>query len=634
MRDDEPVGADEMQAGAACDAVGVVERTAEHLARMESEWRHLRRAYANHPVVTITPVQDDAAAFSAEFQIDYRLRTMALDEAGEVQFLNEASLHVWLAPGFPQEPPLVRPIGKLFHPNLADAGMNLESIWRKDDSLAALVAQIGEILMFRKIDQVGAVNAAALSWALQNPALLPTDADVFPDNASAVRDALAELDAALKRVMGLVQKPIAGSPATVAAMIPPLAVLEPLQKKISQSVADLMRYVNEPRAAQDGVIAATVREAESKFRECRADIAAFEQLVSWRQYMDLFVAGRSLEKQILEWGSAGLQAFFLANASGTFGPFQFQEQIDLGGTLIAVRSDRPGRIEVLDAGSQKILGDSVKGAVSLLLGKREGFAGHPTQFRLTGNCAALAAQLELVQTRATEAIAKLQRPVTGASGWCAATCAVLADAHQQQNLRDAHRKTNHRWKNLISDLRRLGKFKDRLATYHLIERISEHLPLLIAELAPANARWPASAAVAKAPDNATQYFEPVEKSKQEMVRQLSERLSNSQLTGSDALPPPRVLDRLPEALENLKPMINDAALARLLAPIEAALGVELPVKLQTAADEKSPSRAEASPISASAASLDFPEEFTSQIASLSVASPPDQGADESTAAPP
>ncbi len=56
--------------------------------------------------------------------------------------------------------------------------------------------------------------------------------------------------------------------------------------------------------------------------------------------MDMFGKARGIEKQITEWGSAGIQAFFLTNSSGTFGPFQFEEPLDLGGTRIVIRNTR------------------------------------------------------------------------------------------------------------------------------------------------------------------------------------------------------------------------------------------------------------------------------------------------------
>ena len=44
--------------------------------------------------------------------------------------------------------------------------------------------------------------------------------------------------------------------------------------------------------------------------------------------------------------SAGVHAFFLTNASGSFGPFQFEEPLDLGGTRIVVHNIQGGVIEV------------------------------------------------------------------------------------------------------------------------------------------------------------------------------------------------------------------------------------------------------------------------------------------------
>ena len=102
------------------------------LVRIENEWRKAQRAFAYHPIIGIAPLGGDPPH---EYQIDYRVRSLAMNEMGELQYVDEVSMQIWLPPGFPNQAPVVRPMIDVFHPNISADGVFLTNLCQASDSL-------------------------------------------------------------------------------------------------------------------------------------------------------------------------------------------------------------------------------------------------------------------------------------------------------------------------------------------------------------------------------------------------------------------------------------------------------------------------------------------------------------------
>ncbi|MGA2500295.1 MAG: hypothetical protein ABSH20_21345, partial [Tepidisphaeraceae bacterium] len=152
-----------------------VQRDVPHLERLENEWRRLQRAFAYHPHVRVMALEGDPPD---QYQIDYRFRTVLMDEAGQLQYSTTCSVHVWLPPEFPHEPPLVRPVSDLFHPNVVPEGINIDRYWTSTRStLVDVVAGVGAMLCYQDFDAENAWNPAAAEWTHANPRIFPLDPD-------------------------------------------------------------------------------------------------------------------------------------------------------------------------------------------------------------------------------------------------------------------------------------------------------------------------------------------------------------------------------------------------------------------------------------------------------------------------
>ncbi|MDB5300136.1 MAG: hypothetical protein JWO87_1799, partial [Phycisphaerales bacterium] len=318
-------------------------------------------------------------------------------------------------------------------------------------------------------------------------------------------------------------------------------------------------------------------------------------------------------------------------------PFQYEEPLDLGGTRVAVRNNQRGAIEVIDAVGDDSLGRATNGAVTIVLGQAEGVEGYPTTFRLTDRCDDLAVHISFIQRQTAEGLAGLQNPVKSAKSWCGVVCGLLADPRSQTGLREEHRKSGHRWKSLIADLGELTRFKERLATYHLVERMSQEVPRIKDLISQAKARLKDATGKITAvmqkctrdletdrlivpPKYAQSYTEQLrlqDQAKHEILRletllkkiarELSDRLASPRSCGRPEVPQFRSLAPLPETVVELAPSMSDENLSAMLESLNAQLAVKLPFNPPSAPAVTAAPPRPASPMAAVAPAEESPE---------------------------
>jgi len=165
-------------------------RSPAQLVRLENEWRRLQWMFAYHPSIRISPLVGDPPD---QYQVDYQVRTLVLDAAGQLQYADGCSVHIWLPPDFPHEPPLVRPISPLFHPNVTTEGIAIGRVWTSPaNTLVEVVSWVGTILAWQDYDADAALNPVAMDWLATNAQLLPIDPNAIL-NTEAGGDALSRI---------------------------------------------------------------------------------------------------------------------------------------------------------------------------------------------------------------------------------------------------------------------------------------------------------------------------------------------------------------------------------------------------------------------------------------------------------
>lgn len=623
--------------------------SADQQARLESEWRRLQRAFAYHPYVTLTPLRGDPPA---EYQVDYRVTTLTVDEQNQLQYATTASVHIWLPAGFPEQPPVVRPLTGIFHPNVTWDGIYLTSAWHPSETLLNLVRKIGDLLAYRIYDPQMVINPAAMDWLGANSHLLPLDgqADFSPGvggeplaricrfgpasiegmkqslvelqkalfsqsapDAPAVRDfgrrtrtainlflendvpdtlraaatavdecarelpqdvpsydylrgrraAIAALRASAKamtdargglareveKLSKVVDAGEPSEPLVALKLIPEAVVLQPFQLSFPKLLADAdrklavvqgqlngMASVREPQVipsdttmgrrldeefnavAQDLVKCRqeaneAVEQFEPVLTRAKQDHLALERVARWREYVDMVSRARGLERRVAEWGSEGVQAYFIENASGTFGPFQFEQPVDLGSGDLVVRNQARGQVEVRLAPKERVLGESKAGEVTVPIpppgargeagggedaGDADGGEGEgekaaapksfPTTFRLTERCDDLLVQFDFLRRQTIDNLTTPENHKLYASpAWVGHFAGLLALDSSRHALKKELARISHRWTLTMLDLAAVGPYKERLATYFLVTRASEVVPPLVKALKEAKA---------------------------------------------------------------------------------------------------------------------------------------------------
>src|SRR5688572_14033821 len=211
-------------------------------------------------------------------------------------------------------------------------------------------------------------------------------------------------------------------------------------------------------------------------------------MTAWSAYADLMRRGRDLVKGLHDLGPAGIQAYFIQNAAGKFGPYQFEERVNLGGTVFFARRIGAAAVEVFDSRTNALMGrgEGPRGVVVRVAG--EGDQSYDTAVRTTEHTDELRVKLDYLLTQAREQVGRLGSAAgSDAPSWAGRFLAVLTRPESIQAVTDYHRRSRQVWKALVLDLVALGKLKERLATYHLLERLAEFVPQLMGEQAAANA---------------------------------------------------------------------------------------------------------------------------------------------------
>lgn len=243
--------------------------------RLDAEWRDLQRAFAYHPFVEVVPLSGDPPA---EFQVNYKVTTLVIDEQGQLVYMSTCPVHLWLPPHFPHTAPVVRPMAAAFHPNVTTEWIHLNPAWGPNRSLVEVISQVGFLLAFQSYDPNAVANPVAMNWVHANPQLLPTDAtaDFSPAAGGGpvvriMRFGLSTLRGLQERVEALCERTVTSSPAPGREEIEQLwhEVRLTLSLFLAPDVPEHLRAA----AAELGDLASSLREPDSLWSQIARQVA-------------------------------------------------------------------------------------------------------------------------------------------------------------------------------------------------------------------------------------------------------------------------------------------------------------------------------------------------------------------------
>lgn len=716
----------------------------EQSVRLEHDWRQLQRNFAYHPHVRVIPMPGNPPA---EYQVEFRARTLYIREDGQLDYIAMPSVHIWLPPGYPHEAPVVRPVEALFHPNVTMDGIGVNPAWEPTRTLAQLVQQVGAVLAYHTYDPWNVWNPAAMDWASANAAYLPTDPganfgpnaggeplgricqngkgtleelrgqlqtlcaalvatdappstqevrgfcdqvrlttnmfldDDVPESLRTIATELDQWTEALPAVTmvfeGLRQRHIACAAALTAAgkladsrrtlikelgsfaelvsvtpMADPYKALEQLpalpkmqsaqvnfrvvgveaerrltaartrltalaapDARTSFSHSALLEQVIEAEGAR---ATRAVAEAREKLEaaittlaptvdRAKDELAVFGRVIGWREYGDLTAKSRELIDRIMAWGSVGVQAYFVENEGGVFGPFEFEQRLDLGESALAVRNTARTTIEVFDLKTGGKLAQSDTGETTIQLpGGQEGVR-YETTFRMTARCDDLTVQIDYLTRQIADRLGRLSKSpgALKAESWAKAFDDVFSKPAALARFVEETREGTLERDTVVSDLKQLSRFKERLTTQFLLERHAEMVPRFkryraeaVEQLNDANRRIahvfarsqrdvetghpmiPTKLAgeyeaQTKRRDDAQRKIDRLERRFELAAAQIRPRLASSALYGSDHAPAPVMMEALPGDLLVRAALLEDGAMSDQVAALEYELRMTL-----------------------------------------------------------
>jgi ubiquitin-protein ligase len=352
-------------------------------------------------------------------------------------------------------------------------------------SAGAAAAQELTLAVSQLSEQIARLDAMGADDAQQPHESHPTLA-TLPPAAAELQSASAGLHGPQARVG---QKVAAAQAALRATESPPAGPPLPpeIQAKIDASAAAQSAAVVESRRQIHEALSA----AELVLRRARARAAALDRLLLWREYADIVQRAQRLARQAIELGPAALHAYLIRNAAGEHGPFEFEQQVDLGTVQMALRRTSTRGIEAIDLREGVALGRADAGDLTVVVPgatqpDRLRFVLHPTP-----RCDEVVVQLEYAVAQTRSLLERLatpwEAPAQQPPSWSEVCAARLASPNELATARQAHDELAGVWSALAGDLRALEPFKERSATYYLLLRVRDALPRYLKELATARA---------------------------------------------------------------------------------------------------------------------------------------------------
>jgi hypothetical protein len=249
----------------------------------------------------------------------------------------------------------------------------------------------------------------------------------------------------------------------------------------------------------------------------------------------------------------------------------------------------------------------------LFIPERGGARPVRTTFQLTGNAEELAVQLDYLARESGTMLERLGGPVRGPESWLGRSIEALSAEPAQAAIRREYEQRIEQWRVLGDDLRRLGAFKQRLATFRLLQRMAEVARKLRKRLAAAEQHLAESTAristiVGKSNtdietdrlhipnryareypqqlqrrDQAKQEIAELRRRMESAASEIRARVGRLELRGTSSPPVLAMLTGMPTSWAKLERQISDGAIKARLAELEGPL--EMPLMPPDWADE-------------------------------------------------
>lgn len=108
------------------------------------------------------------------YQFELHVKGLVLQN-GEPVPKETHQIEAYLPLAYPRQPPQCRMLTPVFHPNIAPHAICIGDHWSAGESLAALIARIGEMIAFQSYNTKSPLNGLAAKWTDEHLDDLPLD---------------------------------------------------------------------------------------------------------------------------------------------------------------------------------------------------------------------------------------------------------------------------------------------------------------------------------------------------------------------------------------------------------------------------------------------------------------------------
>ena len=140
------------------------------LRRLQADQAKVTALFTEHPYIRLTGSEGTPPE---KYMFEFKLQ--GLVPQGPESFLpgDTFRAEVFLPLDYPRRPPFCRMVTPVFHPNIDPTKICIGDHWSAGESLAGLIARIGEMICYQSYNVKSPLNAKAAAWAENNIDKLP-----------------------------------------------------------------------------------------------------------------------------------------------------------------------------------------------------------------------------------------------------------------------------------------------------------------------------------------------------------------------------------------------------------------------------------------------------------------------------
>lgn len=152
------------------------------LKRLQADYHKLQDYVRRQPRVQLVQAEGSPPE---RYQLRYEIRSLVQKDDQLLEATNHM-VEIALPRNYPRTPPQCRMLTPIFHPNIAPHAICIGDHWSAGETLAGIVARIGELLAYQSYNTKSPLNGEAARWVSDNEHQLPLDnVPMFVDDGTA-----------------------------------------------------------------------------------------------------------------------------------------------------------------------------------------------------------------------------------------------------------------------------------------------------------------------------------------------------------------------------------------------------------------------------------------------------------------